>query len=95
MLIATCSRVGHVFRKVSPYTWPGGVARILNHNTRRTAEVWMDEYRDFFYKFNPGQALWGKKDGDIGVVGEVEVFEERKGWRMRGDERGRGDGKIR
>ena len=53
VLIATCSRVGHVFRKVSPYTWPGGVVRILNHNTLRTVHVWMDEYKDFFLKINP------------------------------------------
>ncbi|XP_071158660.1 polypeptide N-acetylgalactosaminyltransferase 13-like isoform X10 [Mytilus edulis] len=52
--IVTCSRVGHVFRKTSPYSWPGGVARIINHNTQRIVEVWMDEYKDFFYKINPG-----------------------------------------
>ncbi|CAH1790273.1 unnamed protein product [Owenia fusiformis] len=54
VLIATCSRVGHVFRKVSPYSWPGGVVNILNHNTMRTVEVWMDNYKDFYYKINPG-----------------------------------------
>ncbi|KAI8789992.1 polypeptide N-acetylgalactosaminyltransferase 1 isoform X3 [Biomphalaria glabrata] len=52
--IVTCSRVGHVFRKTSPYSWPGGVGRIINHNTQRIVEVWMDEYKDFFYKINPG-----------------------------------------
>lgn len=55
ILIVTCSRVGHVFRKVSPYSWPGGVAQILNHNTQRIASVWMDDYQDFFYKLNPGK----------------------------------------
>ncbi|ESO82204.1 hypothetical protein LOTGIDRAFT_207460 [Lottia gigantea] len=54
IFIVTCSRVGHVFRKTSPYSWPGGVARIINHNTQRIVEVWMDEYKDFFYKINPG-----------------------------------------
>ena len=53
ILIATCSRVGHVFRKVSPYSWPGGVVRILNHNTLRTVHVWMDEYKEFFLRINP------------------------------------------
>lgn len=53
ILIVTCSRVGHVFRKVSPYSWPGGVERILNHNTRRTTEVWMDKYKEFVYRMNP------------------------------------------
>ena len=57
MFIVTCSRVGHVFRKTSPYSWPGGVARIINHNTQRIVEVWMDEYKDFFYKINPGIPL--------------------------------------
>ena len=55
VFIVTCSRVGHVFRKTSPYSWPGGVARIINHNTQRIVEVWMDEYKDFFYKINPGE----------------------------------------
>ncbi|CAD5111402.1 DgyrCDS712 [Dimorphilus gyrociliatus] len=53
IMIVTCSRVGHVFRKLSPYSWPGGVAKILNTNTRRTVEVWMDSYKEFFYKVNP------------------------------------------
>lgn len=53
VLIVTCSRVGHVFRDVSPYSWPGGVDRILNRNTLRTAEVWMDGYKEFVYRSNP------------------------------------------
>jgi len=58
VLIATCSRVGHVFRKVSPYTWPGGVVKILNHNSLRTVEVWMDRHKEFFYKINPGMTYY-------------------------------------
>lgn len=53
--IVTCSRVGHVFRKTSPYSWPGGVGRIINHNTQRIVEVWMDDYKDFFYQINPSK----------------------------------------
>lgn len=56
IMIVTCSRVGHVFRKVSPYSWPGGVERILNHNTRRTAEVWMGKHKEFVYRMNPAMA---------------------------------------
>lgn len=48
--IATCSHVGHVFRKQTPYTFPGGTATIIHHNAARTAEVWMDNYKEFFYK---------------------------------------------
>ena len=46
--------MGHVFRDKSPYTFPGGVAKIVNKNAARVAEVWMDEWRDFYYQMNPG-----------------------------------------
>lgn len=52
--IIPCSHVGHVFRDKSPYTFPGGVAKIVNKNAARVAEVWMDEWRDFYYSMNPG-----------------------------------------
>lgn len=59
LLIATCSHVGHVFRSFTPFTWPGGLLGgflILNRNTIRVVETWLDEkYQEFFYKANTGQ----------------------------------------
>ena len=53
--IATCSHVGHVFRKTTPYSFPGGTARIVNHNNARLAEVWLDQWKEFYYELNPGR----------------------------------------
>ncbi|XP_039188160.1 polypeptide N-acetylgalactosaminyltransferase 1 isoform X2 [Crotalus tigris] len=52
--IVTCSHVGHVFRKATPYTFPGGTGQIINKNNRRLAEVWMDEFKKIFYILSPG-----------------------------------------
>lgn len=51
MVDAPCSRVGHIYRKFVPYSVPvsGGV----NYNFKRVAEVWMDEYKEFFYRRRP------------------------------------------
>ena len=54
--IVPCSHVGHLFRKSSPYTFPGGVGEILHANLARVALVWMDEWQEFFFKFNPEAA---------------------------------------
>lgn len=52
--IIPCSHVGHVFRDKSPYSFPGGVVNVVMKNSARVAEVWMDEWRDFFFEMNPG-----------------------------------------
>ncbi|XP_026197649.1 polypeptide N-acetylgalactosaminyltransferase 14 [Anabas testudineus] len=72
--ILPCSRVGHVFRKKHPYIFPEGNANTYIKNTRRTAEVWMDDFRLYYYSARP--AARGKSYGDI--RGRVELRKKLK-----------------
>ncbi|KAI3387631.1 hypothetical protein SNEBB_000196 [Seison nebaliae] len=53
LLIVTCSHVGHIFRKQTPYTFPGGTSSIIYHNTKRLIDVWGGKYKEFFYSQMP------------------------------------------
>ncbi|XP_014289859.1 polypeptide N-acetylgalactosaminyltransferase 5 isoform X1 [Halyomorpha halys] len=70
--IIPCSHVGHVFRDKSPYSFPGGVSKIVLHNAARVAEVWMDEWRDFYYAMNPGAT-----NVAVGDVSERKALREK------------------
>ncbi|KAL4222733.1 N-acetylgalactosaminyltransferase [Mactra antiquata] len=68
--IIPCSHVGHIFRKRSPYKWRGGV-NVVKKNSVRLAEVWMDEYRNYYYeRFNHDL-------GDFGDITERKALRER------------------
>ncbi|XP_042211433.1 polypeptide N-acetylgalactosaminyltransferase 11-like isoform X2 [Homarus americanus] len=51
--IIPCSRVGHIFRRRRPYGGPGGQDSLLR-NSLRVANVWMDDYKENFFKTRPG-----------------------------------------
>jgi len=61
--IVPCSHVGHLFRKSSPYSFPGGISETLYSNLARVALVWMDEWGDFYFKFNDmARSMKNKQD---------------------------------
>ncbi|XP_069108635.1 polypeptide N-acetylgalactosaminyltransferase 10-like [Argopecten irradians] len=53
MKISPCSRVGHIFKIDHPFKWDYSE---LVSNNRRTAEMWLGDYRKYFYYFNAGFA---------------------------------------
>ncbi|XP_072304580.1 polypeptide N-acetylgalactosaminyltransferase 11-like [Eucyclogobius newberryi] len=62
LLIAPCSRVGHIFRKRRPYGSPGGTDTMA-HNSLRLAHVWMDQYKEQYLSLRPD--LIGRSFGDV------------------------------
>ncbi|XP_037700950.1 polypeptide N-acetylgalactosaminyltransferase 6 [Choloepus didactylus] len=64
--IIPCSVVGHVFRNKSPHTFPKGTD-VIYRNQVRLAEVWMDDYKEIFYRRNmqAGRIVRQKSFGDI------------------------------
>ncbi|XP_062314603.1 polypeptide N-acetylgalactosaminyltransferase 6 [Osmerus eperlanus] len=64
--IIPCSVVGHVFRTKSPHSFPKGT-EVITRNQVRLAEVWMDDYKQIFYRRNKNAATMAgeNKYGDI------------------------------
>ena len=57
LMVSPCSHVGHVYRSVTPHSIPGSMQEKRDRptiNTARFAEVWLDDYKHFYYKLNPG-----------------------------------------
>ena len=72
--IMPCSRVGHVFRKRHPYSFPGGgVGNIFLKNSLRAADVWMGDYIEHFYNTRGGKP----KNVDIGDLSERYALRDR------------------
>ncbi|XP_069971983.1 putative polypeptide N-acetylgalactosaminyltransferase 9 isoform X3 [Penaeus vannamei] len=70
--IVPCSHVGHIFRKRSPYKWRSGV-NVLKRNSIRLAEVWLDEYKKYYYE------RIGYDLGDFGDVSERKKLRDDLG----------------
>lgn len=60
--IIPCSVVGHVFRTKSPHTFPKGT-QVIARNQVRLAEVWMDDYKEIFYRRNQQAAQMARDVG--------------------------------
>ncbi|XP_064089608.1 putative polypeptide N-acetylgalactosaminyltransferase 9 isoform X5 [Macrobrachium nipponense] len=70
--IVPCSHVGHIFRKRSPYKWRSGV-NVLKRNSIRLAEVWLDEYKKYYYE------RIGYDLGDFGDVSDRKKLRQDLG----------------
>ena len=66
-----CSHVGHIFRHRAPYS-SGGAGNFMTKNNHRLAEVWLDEYKEFFYFFNPNV-----RSADGGDISERVAIRKR------------------
>ncbi|KAH3721774.1 hypothetical protein DPMN_064722 [Dreissena polymorpha] len=69
--IHPCSTVAHVFRSKSPYDWGRSYSEILRHNAVRLAEVWLDDYKHFYYESIAYQL------GNYGNVTDRKMLRER------------------
>lgn len=52
--------MGHVFRSKSPHTFPKGT-QVISRNLVRLAEVWMDDYKEIFYRRNQQAAQMARE----------------------------------
>ncbi|KJH53125.1 glycosyltransferase, group 2 family protein [Dictyocaulus viviparus] len=71
-----CSHVGHIFRAGHPYnmTGRGGNNDVHGTNSKRLAEVWMDEYKRLYYLYRHDLV-----DVDVGDLSARKALRKRLG----------------
>jgi len=67
MEIVPCSQVGHIYKKTTPYTYPGqgGQKQTLRCNNLRLAKVWLDQYFSLYHVTQPASPYDDQCAGDI------------------------------
>ncbi|CAD5219201.1 unnamed protein product [Bursaphelenchus xylophilus] len=72
--ILPCSHVGHIFRDGHPYnmTGRGGNKDVHGTNSKRLAEVWMDDYKRLYYLHR-----MDLKDKDVGDLSERHALRKK------------------
>jgi polypeptide N-acetylgalactosaminyltransferase len=71
LVCTPCSHVGHIFRGIIPYSFESSGHDIVKKNSIRVAEVWMDEYKSYYYeRFN-------YRLGDYGDLSSRKALRER------------------
>lgn len=63
--LVPCSRVSHVFRKTTPYTFPKGAGQTISYNKVRLVKVWADQHEELFFKLNARGRMARDNYGDI------------------------------
>ncbi|XP_071952563.1 polypeptide N-acetylgalactosaminyltransferase 1-like [Antedon mediterranea] len=71
--VVPCSHVGHIFRKKSPYFDKSNMNSI-ERNVLRVVEVFLDDYKDLYYAYNPG-----KREVDFGNVDKRKELRHKLG----------------
>ena len=61
--IVPCSRVGHVYKQRTPYSYPGGSRATVACNSWRAAAVWLDQYQALHTRRGPGGRSCGEVAG--------------------------------
>ncbi|KAI6234965.1 Polypeptide N-acetylgalactosaminyltransferase [Aphelenchoides besseyi] len=69
-----CSHVGHIYRSGHPYNMSGknGKEDVHGYNSKRLAEVWMDDYKRLYYVFR-----MELKHKDVGDLSERHELRKR------------------